>query len=126
PDQGKAMVYVIQEAGVVVCIGGCITYRVGVDGVWLAANRGKSYSYFSVDQGDHNLCVSVQPGRITNIKQATAASFGAEGGKAYFFRVWKREHHDYHAEELEVEEVDSAKGSLLIGSTPLSFSKQRK
>src|SRR5947207_13062810 len=56
PESGKAIVYVIQDREAIICLGGCDTYRIGVDGSWVGANKGNSsYSFFSVDPGDHNI-----------------------------------------------------------------------
>src|ERR1700680_1824617 len=50
PDSGKALVYVFED------IERGPTMRVGIDGAWVGANKGKSYFFFSVDPGDHQLC----------------------------------------------------------------------
>jgi len=55
-DPGKAIVYVFEdmERGP--------TMRVGLDGSWIGANKGKSYFSFSVDPGDHQVCTNWQSG----------------------------------------------------------------
>src|SRR5260370_14030148 len=42
-DAGKALVYLFED------IERCPTMRVGLDGAWIGANKGKSYFFFSVD-----------------------------------------------------------------------------
>src|SRR5437899_11342317 len=52
---GKALVYVFGDSeldNAAIQIGGLIT-RVGVDGAWVGAYEHKSYTYFSVDPGEH-------------------------------------------------------------------------
>ena len=62
PEPGKALVYVIEDDGVANrIIGGNITWRVGMDGSWVAAlNRHSPYTTFSVTPGEHHLCVNWQ------------------------------------------------------------------
>ena len=62
PEPGKALVYVIEDDGVANrIIGGNITWRVGLDGAWVAAlKRHSPYTTFSVTPGEHHLCVNWQ------------------------------------------------------------------
>lgn len=90
PQPGKALVYVFGDSeldNTAFQIGGLIT-RVGADGVWVGAYEHKSYTYFSVDPGEHRLCTSQQSSlksrRHTN---ASAITFTAEQGKVYYFRT---------------------------------------
>ena len=62
PESGKALVYVFGDSeldNASIHIGGLIT-RVGVDGEWVGAYEHKSYTYFSVNPGEHRLCSSQQ------------------------------------------------------------------
>ena len=62
PESGKALVYVFGDSeldNTAIHIGGLIT-RVGVDGAWVGAYEHKSYTYFSVNPGEHRLCTSQQ------------------------------------------------------------------
>jgi len=57
PGSGKALVYVFGDSeldNAAIHIGSLIT-RVGVDGAWVGAYEYKSYTYFSVNPGDHRL-----------------------------------------------------------------------
>jgi hypothetical protein len=90
PQPGKALVYVFGDSeldNAAIQIGGLIT-RVGMDGAWVGAYEHKSYTYFSVDPGEHRLCTSQQSSlksrRHTN---ASAITFTAEQGKVYYFRT---------------------------------------
>jgi hypothetical protein len=90
PQPGKALVYVFGDSeldNAAIQIGGLIT-RVGMDGAWVGAYEHKSYTYFSVEPGEHRLCTSQQSSlksrRQTN---ASAITFTAEQGKVYYFRT---------------------------------------
>ncbi|HZS48222.1 MAG TPA: hypothetical protein VFC63_24345 [Blastocatellia bacterium] len=126
PEPGKAIVYVIDEPEPTICIGGCDTFRIGLDGNWMSANQGKSYSYFFVMPGDHNLCIDIQPRALVNSKLGSAVSFTAEPGKAYYFVVRMREKEKRTDTRLVVEPVDNAEGPLLIARAALSNAQQKK
>jgi hypothetical protein len=61
PEAGKAMVYIVQhekrDDGTLHI--GAITTRIGLDGKWQGANHGQSYLSFSVDPGEHHVCVDL-------------------------------------------------------------------
>jgi hypothetical protein len=50
PEAGKALVYFFTDFVT------APTMRVGVDGSWVGANDNKSYFFFQVSPGEHNLC----------------------------------------------------------------------
>jgi hypothetical protein len=89
-QSGKALVYVFGDSEfdhVAFHVGGLIT-RVGVDGEWRGAYEYKSYTYFSVDPGEHRLCTSQQSALKTRRENnASAITFTAEEGKVYYFRT---------------------------------------
>ena len=122
PESDKAVIYVIHEREPLTCIGPCPTYRIGLDGAWLGANRGDSFSFFSIAPGDHNLCINTHPRSVF----AAALSFTAEAGKVYYFFVRFHYREDYSNRRINLEQVDNAKGSLLVSSTPFSRSQQKK
>lgn len=99
------------------------TTRLGLDGQWVAANHGNSYSYFPVDPGEHHLCASWQGTVIVGARNtAAAAHFTAEAGKIYFFTVknkWLREH---GFSRVDLSPIDSDEGQLLASKYPLSTS----
>ena len=99
------------------------TTRIGVDGAWVAANHGNSFSYFSVDPGEHHLCASWQGKTIIGAtKTAAAAHFNAEADKVYYFTVknkWLREH---GFTDVSLFPIDSDEGPLLAGKFALSTS----
>src|SRR5262249_13429998 len=87
PEPGKALVFVVDNYQGALEAAGIPTIRIGLDGTWVGANRGKSYIYFSVDPGEHRLCAAGQRDDKALAHQRTQAHFGAEPGKLYFFRI---------------------------------------
>jgi hypothetical protein len=121
-ESGKAAVYVFEEErrdpNQVL---GVVTTRVGVDGQWVGANHGKSYFFFSVDPGNHALCANWQASFKMYSKLASAASFAAEAGKAYYFRAVVEERTQIPP-GVRIEAVDPAEGQILRAASALSSS----
>ncbi len=92
-DAGKALVYVFED------IERGPTMRVGLDGAWIGANKGKSYFFFSVDPG--------------------------EAGKVYYLRtqVYERTERDLN---VKFEPVEAAEGQFLISASAFSTSHPKK
>jgi hypothetical protein len=105
PQAGKALVYIINRV--------YLTMKIGLDGSWVGANSGLSYFSFSVDPGDHHLCMSEQGDH----KQGSAANFTAAAGQVYYFRSSLEEGAGW---KLKV--IDPANGLFLIASSGLSTS----
>jgi hypothetical protein len=87
PEPGKALVFVVDDYKGALEAAGTPTIRIGLDGNWVGANRGKSYIYFSVEPGEHRLCAAGQRSDKALANQRTQAHFTAEPGKLYYFRV---------------------------------------
>jgi len=117
PQAGKATVYVIED------IFNGPTMRVGLDGAWLGANKGRSYFFFSVDPGEHQLCTKWQSGvfKKTAERVGSAASLTAEAGKVYYFRVLVEERTG-----VRLEQVEPAEGQFLVSSSWFSISRPKK
>lgn len=101
--------------------------RVGLDGVWVGANKGKSYFSFQVDPGDHQVCTKWQSSvfKKTAERIGSAAPLTAEAGKVYFFRiqVFERSEQDH---TVKIEPVEGAEGQFLVSSSWFSTSRPRK
>ena len=82
PEQGKALVYFFVDFVT------APTMRVGVDGNWVGANNGKSYFFFQVDPGEHNVCAEWQSGTFKKSSERVgeAIHLPAEAGKTYYLR----------------------------------------
>jgi len=96
--------------------------RVGVDGNWVGANNGKSYFFFQVPPGEHNICAEWQSGTFkkTSERIGEAMELTAEAGKTYYLRLI----FGYQRMSLEVE--DGAEGHFLIGSSLYATSQVKK
>jgi hypothetical protein len=98
-----------------------ITYRWGVDGVWVGATKPSGYFFAPVAAGDHHLCAQRQSIFSNNAKEAAALSFTAEPGKSYYFRIHYPKRED-SAVLFRLEPVDPAEAQILISKESLSES----
>jgi hypothetical protein len=96
--------------------------RVGLDGNWVGANEGKSYFFFPVDPGEHNVCAEWQSGTFKKSSEriGEAMHLTAEAGKTYYLRL----NFSYQRMDLELE--DEAEGHFLIGSSLFATSQPKK
>ena len=127
PEADKAIIYIFQDAkrdSNAHNLGNTTT-RVGLDGVWVGANRGKSYFFVLVNPGDHHLCVAQQTMLKTSSQPGSALSLKAEAGKVYYFLTEVQEKSET-GPGVELEAVDSAEGPSLIANSPLSISEARE
>jgi hypothetical protein len=129
-EAGKAAVYVFEEERrdpneLRFGIADTATIRIGVDGQWVGADHGKSYFFFSVDPGSHDLCANWQSSLKSLSKLASAASLTAEAGKVYCFRAIVEER-TQTPPGVRIEAVDPAEGQLLRAGSALSSSHPKK
>jgi len=121
-EPGKAQVYVIQVVRTPFFEPASPTIRVAVDGSWIGATKGNSYVNFSVDPGEHHLCVQWQSSLKSRSDKAVFSSLSAEEGKKYYFRslfTWRG-----HA--LDLERLDPDEGRFLVSSSALSIPHPKK
>ncbi|MGA2351692.1 MAG: DUF2846 domain-containing protein [Terracidiphilus sp.] len=121
PAPGKALVYVIHDAGTS-SLFAYPTTKLGVDGKWVGANHGNSYLVFPVEPGEHHLCTTLQSSIIEDREEL--AHFTAEAGKVYYFRT--RLVLSRSVDLLELQPVDSDQGKFLVAVYPLSISTPKK
>jgi hypothetical protein len=85
PPAGKAQIIFVDDDSVKTSGFSFTTFRYGMDGAWVGANKGNSYFVLNVDPGVHHLCMSPQTvsgkGRMT----VGITSFTAEADKIYYF-----------------------------------------
>jgi hypothetical protein len=127
PESGKALVYVIQviENGPNMALDDATT-RFGVDGAWVGANHGNSYFYFSVDPGQHDVCVDWQSSLLARSELASAANLDANAGSTYYFQVRTRDATKEYPGYVKIKLVDEAEGRLLLGSSSRVTSRPKK
>jgi len=120
-EVGKAVVYIFEDM-----VHGP-TMRVGLDGAWIGANKGKSYFFFSADPGDHQVCTNWQSGTFkkTAKRIGSAITLKAEAGKVYYLRtqVYERSEQDHN---VKLEPVESAEGQFLISASSFSTFHPKK
>ena len=110
-DSDNALVFVVQESN-------ALTIKVGMDGAWVRANRGNSYTFFHAKPGEHHLCVNWQS-RIGWLNKTYAMSnFNAEAGRVYCFRV--RTITSQTVRYLDLDSINADQGKYLVASSPLS------
>jgi len=99
-----------------------------MDGEWLGATSGNSYSFFVVTPGLHHLCADTKFGGVGGEGQAFL-HFNANAGATYFFEVrntrvgdpkWSEELRD-----VALEQLDEDEGEYLV-SLSAFVSSQRK
>jgi hypothetical protein len=118
---GKALVYVVEDQQFKFAKD--VTTRVGLDGVWVGANRGDSYFAFLVDPGEHHLCADWVPG-IGSGRLVSLAVLTAEAGKVYYFRA-RTTGARYEKAALDLQHVNDDEGRLLASTVPLSISNPK-
>jgi hypothetical protein len=132
PESGMALVYVFGDSeldNTAIHIGGLIT-RVGLDGAWVGAYEHKSYTYFSVNPGEHRLCTSQQSSLKSRRDNIT---FTAEEGKVYYFRTQptpaslaRSTASQVPNGEVELAAVDPAQAQLMVPKWAYSTSQPKK
>jgi hypothetical protein len=127
PQDGKALVYVVQTMVDAPVIGGNkATTRLGVDGTWVGANHGDSYFFFPVDPGEHSICTDWQSTLYTRSGLASAADLDAQAGGIYYFRIKVRDVTNYRQGEVEIEPIDKSEARLLLGNSEFATSHPKK
>lgn len=116
PAPGKALVYVAAEMPIV-------TLKIGMDGAWMGATHGRSYFSFSIDPGEHHLCIQWQSHRGFS-RMLSFARLNAEPGKTYYFRG--RIYGLVNPQYLDLDLIDPDEGQYLVASSPLSVSHPKK
>lgn len=122
PEAGKAAIYFIGSF-----VGESPsepTVKVGVDGAWVGAIRGRSYIFVSVPPGYHHICVNWQSGILTPPGLFALASFTAEAGKTYYFRARTLNVNKYYS--LDVDAANDDEGQYLVASFAFSKSEPKK
>jgi len=110
------------------CIGCKVTTRVGVDGAWVGANLGNSYFAYSVQPGEHHLCVDWQS-NLGRLKQKVGlASLTAEAGRAYYYEIKVRikQYETTVEKNLDLEPLNGDEGRYLTKITPLASATAKK
>lgn len=124
-EAGSARVYVIEDLTTGVWNDPLI--RIGMDGQWVKAEQGNSWSTFTVPAGVHHLCADWQPGPVHTGGRALYG-FSAEAGNAYYFRVRfpavaVGQTNDYG---ILLEPVNSDEAKYLLSQYPQAMATEKK
>lgn len=88
-DPGKALIYIIEQESSTpaFCIGRCggLTMKLGLDGYWIGAVSGSSYTVLSIAPGEHHMCANWQSHIKKLSEKVVLQDFTAEAGKTYYF-----------------------------------------
>jgi len=115
-ESGKALVYFFVDYI------NAPTMRVGVDGKWVGANKGKSYFFFPVEPGEHRLCTEWQSGTFkkTSERIGEAMHLTTEAGRTYYVRL------NFAYQRMHLELSDDAEGQFLIASSLFATSQTKR
>jgi hypothetical protein len=122
---GKAVVYFVEDDTAFQSFPRPTT-RFGVDGSWVAATHGNSYTVVTVAPGEHHLCASWQTAVILGSGHAGAAAhFTAAPGGVYYFAMKNRWWRDHGPLDVSFTPLDSDEGQLLVAKYDYSASKPK-
>ncbi len=121
PENGKAVIYIVQDFPRIRTPLE-LTTRMGVDGAWAGANRGRSFFSFMIDPGVHHLCVSGQWDKLTSPPSIALHRVVAKSGEIYYFRV-RLLNQGAGGINLDLETVDEDQGQFLVQTSVHSTSQ---
>jgi hypothetical protein len=107
PENGKAMIYVVQRAAGVM--------KFGADGKWIGALKGGTYFSASLDPGEHHFCTM---GHLPLWKGLSLNKLSVKPGETYYFFVHIVSGGGYN--ELTLSAVNPDEGKELVARAKLS------
>ncbi len=88
-DPTKAVVYIIEQESSTpgLCFGRCggLTLKLGLDGRWIGAVNGSSFTVMALEPGEHHVCATWQSHVKKLSEKVVLHGFTAEAGKTYYF-----------------------------------------
>jgi hypothetical protein len=125
PSVGKALAYVIEDLGQVdKMISSGSPFRIGLDGAWIGALKGRSFFSFSVSPGEHHLCANWQSRRDEYSAFSALANFTAESGGVYYFRL--RFPSSYRIPQIDLAQTNRDEARYLVSFSSLAVSHPKK
>jgi len=129
-DSGKALIYVMEDQRFKYVKD--VTVRIGADGGWVGATRGQSFLTFSLEAGEHHLCVDWMPQGAA--REIALFGFTAEAGKVYYLRArisgGPGSSFDPSAlaygSAIDLDPVNEDEGKMLVDISPASVSHAKK
>jgi hypothetical protein len=131
PAAGKAQIVFVESVNRIDqggCIGCDVVTRVGVDGAWVGANKGKSYFAYTVEPGEHHLCVDWQS-VLGKLRQKVGMdSFVADPGNVYYYQIKVTIYMDINADTgltVDLVPLSADEGKYQVKLSALSTSKPK-
>ena len=112
PDNGKALIYVVQTAPG--------STRLGADGKWLGALKRGTYFSASVDPGEHHLCARAHIGLWNHL---SLHELKAKAGETYYFVASFANEVSHN--EFAISQVDLDEGKYLVAQAKFSESRPK-
>ena len=108
PENGKALIYFLQESH--------FSTRIGGDGKWLGGLKGGYFSA-SIDPGEHHLCAIVHTGVL---HQVSLHRLNAKAGETYYFVVHLFD--EAISDGFAISPLDSDEGNYLVAKAKFNAS----
>jgi hypothetical protein len=132
PEAGKAQIVFVEsveryDRGD--CIGCDAVTRVGVDGSWVGANKGKSYFAYAVEPGEHHLCVDWQSVSGKFRQKVGLDDFTADPGNVYYYKINVTIDMNLNPDTgftIDLEPLNADEGKYLVKLAELATSKPKK
>ncbi|HEY2856904.1 MAG TPA: hypothetical protein VGJ21_00640 [Terracidiphilus sp.] len=137
PVDGMAVVVVVEDDTNFNSVPKPVT-RIGMDGQWVSATHGNSFTSFLVSPGKHNLCASWQSGAALGLAGATSLKkmsrrssvheVDAQAGQIYYFQVKNVFISPDQAPdivEIHLAPVDNGEGHLLTSDRTASHATMK-
>jgi hypothetical protein len=128
---GEAKIYIVEDQMSKAVR--AVTIRMGIDGAWQGATRGPSYISFSVEPGEHHLCVDWISDWIPNGRLVSLYGLNAEAGKTYYFRARTiagvasvNAQNNASGASLDLDLLNSDEGEYMVAHAALSNSQAKK
>ena len=109
PENGKALIYVVQEN-----LG---STRVGADGKWLGGLQREGYFSVSIAPGEHHLCAIAHIGLLSHV---SLHQLNVKAGETYYFLVHPVE--SVTSNNFAITQVDPDEGRYAVAKAKLNAS----
>jgi hypothetical protein len=117
PEAGKALVYIFENDTY-----GVPATRIGLDSKWVGATQNGTYFFFTIDPGEHRLCVNIQTDNPA--PAGTAGTLNAEAGSTYYFET-QAYGNQYGLAGVQLQQLDDANGQYMVATHSLSLPKKQ-
>jgi len=113
----QATLVVVQRAGL--CIG-CSVTRIGVDGAWVGANKGRTFFAVPIEAGEHHVCADWAAPLASTEARIGLTDFQAEPGKSYYFETVIERNGENEAPRMILKQLSPDMGAFLVARSEQS------